>query len=112
MKHLITLVKIESMKKVLKSHRAALDFDKDFIMGSISKVGFKFEEEIESNERKRRKGRRKSIHNTYIYIPHQNDLVVRPPSTGGNGGNGGATATASLTFVSSLPTPPINVNVS
>ena len=51
---------------------------------------------------------RKSIHNTYIYIPHQNDLVVRPPLTGGNGG---ATATASLTFVSSLPTPPINVNV-
>ena len=44
--HLITVVKIESMKKVLKSHRAALDFDKDFIMGSISKVGFKFEEEI------------------------------------------------------------------
>jgi hypothetical protein len=29
---------------------------------------------------------RESIHNTYIYIPHQNDLVVRPPSTGGNGG--------------------------
>ena len=44
--HLITVVKIESMKKVLKSHRAALDFDKDFVMGSISKVGFKFEEEI------------------------------------------------------------------
>ena len=54
--HLITVVKIESMKKVLKSHRAALDFDKDFIMGSISKVGFKFEEEIvkwaEEKERK------------------------------------------------------------
>ena len=46
--HLITVVKIESMKKVLKSHRAALDFDKDFVMGSISnsKVGFKFEEDI------------------------------------------------------------------
>ena len=54
--NLITLVKIESMKKVL-NHRAALDFDKDFVMGSISKVGFKFEEEIESNERKRRRGR-------------------------------------------------------
>jgi hypothetical protein len=45
------------MKKVL-NHRAALDFDKDFVMGSISKVGFKFEEEIESNEWKRRKGRK------------------------------------------------------
>lgn len=56
--NLITLVKIESMKKVL-NHRAALDFDKDFVMGSISKVGFKFEEEIESNERKRRKGRKR-----------------------------------------------------
>ena len=55
-KNLITLVKIESMKKILKSHRAALDFDKDFVMGSISKVRFKFEEEIESNERKRMKG--------------------------------------------------------
>jgi hypothetical protein len=55
--NLITLVKIESMKKVL-NHRAALDFDKDFVMGSISKVGFKFEEEIESNEWKRRKGRK------------------------------------------------------
>jgi hypothetical protein len=55
--NLITLVKIESMKKVL-NHRAALDFDKDFVMGSISKVGFKFEEEIESNECKRRKGRK------------------------------------------------------
>ncbi len=54
--NLITLVKIESMKKVL-NHCAALDFDKDFVMGSISKVGFKFEEEIESNERKRRRGR-------------------------------------------------------
>ena len=55
----ITLIKIESMKKVLKSHRATLDFDKDFVMGSTSKVGFKFEEEIESNERKRRKGRKR-----------------------------------------------------
>ncbi len=56
--NLISLVKIESMKKVLKSHRAALDFDKDFVMGSISnsKVGFKFEEDIvkwvEEKERK------------------------------------------------------------
>ena len=57
--NLITLVKIESMKKVLKSHRVALDFDKDFVMGSISMVGFKFEEEIESNEQKRRKGRKR-----------------------------------------------------
>ena len=39
-KNLITLVKIESVMKVLKSHQAALDLDKDFIMGSISKVGF------------------------------------------------------------------------
>ena len=64
-KNLITLIKIECMKKVLKSHRAALDFDKHFIMGSISKVGFKFEEEMESNERKGRKGRKRK-HTLYI----------------------------------------------
>jgi hypothetical protein len=51
-KNLITLIKIESVKKVL-------DFDKHFIMGSISKVGFKFEEETESNERKRGRGRKR-----------------------------------------------------
>ncbi len=58
-KNIITLIKIESMKKVLKSHRAALDFDKHFIMGSISKVGFKSEEEIKSNEWKRKKERKR-----------------------------------------------------
>ena len=34
----ITLTKIENMKKVLKSHRAALDFDKEFIISSITSM--------------------------------------------------------------------------
>jgi hypothetical protein len=40
----VTLTKIENMKKVLKSHRAALDFDKSFIMSSITANDFNFEE--------------------------------------------------------------------
>ncbi len=40
----VTLTKIENMKKVLKSHRAALDFDKSFIMSSITADDFNFEE--------------------------------------------------------------------
>ena len=40
----VTLTKIENMKKVLKSHRAALDFDKSFIMSSITANDFNLEE--------------------------------------------------------------------
>ena len=40
----VTLTKIENMKKVLKSHRAALDFDKNFIISSITANDFNFEE--------------------------------------------------------------------
>lgn len=38
------MCKIENMKKVLKSHRAALDFDKNFIISSITANDFNFEE--------------------------------------------------------------------
>ena len=31
-------------------------------------------------EKERRKEGKESIHNTYIYIPHQNNLLVHPPS--------------------------------
>ena len=40
----VTLTKIENMKKVLKSHRAALDFDKSFIISSITADDFNFEQ--------------------------------------------------------------------
>ena len=40
----ITLTKIENMKKVLKSHRAALDFDTNFIISSITANNFNFED--------------------------------------------------------------------
>ena len=40
----VTLTKIENMKKVLKSHRAELDFDKKIIMSSITADDFNFEE--------------------------------------------------------------------
>jgi hypothetical protein len=43
----ITLTKIASMKKALKSHHAALDFDKNFIINSITAKGFHFEEDVE-----------------------------------------------------------------
>jgi hypothetical protein len=55
-KNNITLTKIESMKKVLKSHHAALDFDKHFVINSITDDGFNFDEDIElMKQRKRRK---------------------------------------------------------
>ena len=40
----VTLTTIENMKKVLKSHCAALDFDKNFIINSITANDFNFEE--------------------------------------------------------------------
>ncbi len=40
----ITLTKIEKLKKVLKSHHAALDFEKNFIIDSITADDFSFEE--------------------------------------------------------------------
>jgi hypothetical protein len=40
----VTLTKIENMKKVLKSHRAALDFDESFIISSITADDFNFEQ--------------------------------------------------------------------
>ena len=43
----ITHYKIENMKKIIKSHRAALDFDKEFIMKSITVDGFNFDEEVD-----------------------------------------------------------------
>jgi len=38
----VTLTKIENMKKVLKSHRAVLEFDKNFIINSITAGYFNF----------------------------------------------------------------------
>ena len=38
----VTLTKIENMKKVSKSHRAVLEFDKKFIINSITAGYFNF----------------------------------------------------------------------
>ena len=46
------------MKKVLKSHRAALNFDKHFIVSSISADDFNFEE-IESVGVKKGRGQKR-----------------------------------------------------
>ena len=51
----ITYNKIESMKKIYKAHRAALDFDKSFIMKSITADDFNYEEEVECPKKKKRK---------------------------------------------------------
>ena len=40
----VTFTKIESMKKVLKSHHAALDFGKNLIINSITADDFNIEE--------------------------------------------------------------------
>jgi hypothetical protein len=52
-----TITKIESTKKVLKSHHAALDFDKIFILNSITAEGFHFEEDVQLM--KKRQGRKR-----------------------------------------------------
>ena len=52
----ITHLNIENMKKAIKSHRAALDFDKEFVIKSISVEGFSFKEEVdEKRPAKKRK---------------------------------------------------------
>ena len=39
--------KIESMKKVIKSHRSALDFNKVFFVEKVSVADFDYVEEVE-----------------------------------------------------------------
>ena len=43
----MSLAKIENMTKIIKSHRAALDFDKEFIMKSVTASNFDYKEEVE-----------------------------------------------------------------
>ena len=57
-KNNITLTKIESMKKVSKSHHAALVFDKHVDVNSITANSFHFEEDLESMKRRRLKRKR------------------------------------------------------
>ena len=38
--------KIERMKSVLKSHRAAIDFDTNFVMTAVSAVDFDWDKDI------------------------------------------------------------------
>jgi hypothetical protein len=55
-----THTKIENMKKILKSHRAALDFDRGFIITSVlTSSDFNWKEELESGETKNSKRKRK-----------------------------------------------------
>jgi len=67
----ITLNKIENMKKVIKSHRAALDFDKDFIMKSITATNFNFEQEVEKGDTVRNEGsRNKNVDKVISFCIH------------------------------------------
>ncbi len=51
-----THTKLENMKKILKSHRAALDFDRGFIITSVLTFeDFNWKEELESGETKNSK---------------------------------------------------------
>jgi hypothetical protein len=58
--NVITQTKIENMKQILKSHHAALDFDRAFIVTSIkSSEDFDWKEELNFGEAKN--GKRKRI---------------------------------------------------
>ena len=52
--------KIEQLKKVMKSHRAAIDFDKKFVMTFVQKDGFDIKNDLDDMKpapKKRKKGR-------------------------------------------------------
>jgi hypothetical protein len=56
MNNTFTHTKIENMKKILKSHRAALDFDRGFIITLVlTSSNFNWKEELESGETKNSK---------------------------------------------------------
>ena len=59
----LTHTKIESMKKILKSHRAALDFDRAFVVTSIntSDVEFDWQKELGGGEAMTTKKRKRTI---------------------------------------------------
>jgi hypothetical protein len=39
--------KIEQLKKVMKSHRAAIDFDKSFVLSFVAKDGFDIKNDLD-----------------------------------------------------------------
>ena len=47
--------KIERMKKVLKTHRAALDFDSKFVLQSVAESNFNWDNEIEIDAKREKK---------------------------------------------------------
>lgn len=47
--------RIERMKKALKNHRAAIDFDKSFVLSIVQKADFDFDREINRGEKRKRK---------------------------------------------------------
>ena len=51
--HQISHQRIENMMKMIKSHRAALDFDKEFIMKSVKASNFDFKEEVELADKRK-----------------------------------------------------------
>ena len=52
---LISQGKIERMKKVLKTHRAALDFDSKFVFQSVAASDFNWDNEIETDAKQEKK---------------------------------------------------------
>ena len=56
---------IENMQKNFRSHRAALDFDKGFIVASLkSGKDFDLKEEVEIGPHKKKRGRKKQKYDT------------------------------------------------
>ena len=51
--HQISHQRIENMMKMIKSHRAALDFDKEFIMKSVKASNFDFKEKVELADKRK-----------------------------------------------------------
>ncbi len=56
---------IENMQKKFRSHRAALDFNKEFIAASLtSGTDFDLKKEVEIGPRKKKRGRKKQKNDT------------------------------------------------
>ncbi len=61
----ITHKRIENMQKIFRSHRAALDFDKGFIVASLtSGKDFDLKKEVETGPRKKKRGRKQQKNDT------------------------------------------------
>ena len=53
--------KMERMKHIFKCYRAAIDFDKSFVIEVVSATDFDWDKEIVLGEKKKNRGRKRKI---------------------------------------------------